>query len=241
MATKGPLISIGPSVRALDPWLPGNPARGKPYQLLSDEERAHLATIASVVRFKKGEVIYSIGAPAKTLFNIISGVVKIYFATAEGQESIVAFLSAEDMLGLATEGKYTNSARALTPVTAYALPTMTLRNKMLKNAFIEYSIIAKLCQDLRVAQRHAFLLVKKHALTKLTMFLQMQEHVQATEEHPEIYLPMDRSDIADYVGLSLGAVSRGFGRLAARGVIQLRDRHHVKITDRKEFEKLAAE
>jgi hypothetical protein len=36
----------------------GNPSPGKMHQLLSDEERARLAVIASVVRFRKGAGIY---------------------------------------------------------------------------------------------------------------------------------------------------------------------------------------
>jgi DNA-binding Lrp family transcriptional regulator len=52
---------------------------------------------------------------------------------------------------------------------------------------------------------------------------------------------MDRSDIADYVGLSPAAVSRGFRDLEARGIIAHRDRRHLKVVDRPAFEKLASE
>ena len=45
----------GPMIYAVNPWLPGNPAKGKRHQLLSDGERAQLAKISSIVRFKKGE------------------------------------------------------------------------------------------------------------------------------------------------------------------------------------------
>ena len=75
------------------------------------------------------------------------------------------------------------------------------------------------------------------------MFLQLQEHVQTDGggHAAEIYLPMDRTDIADYVGMSLAAVSRGFRDLATRRIIRVRDRRHMKIVDRKAFEKLAGE
>jgi CRP-like cAMP-binding protein len=237
MAIRGRIFSGGPLIRALDPWLPG-----KARQLLSEEDRARLATIASVVRFKKGEVIYSVDEPAKFLFNIMSGVVKTYLTASTGQEAIAAFLYPEDLFGLAEEGKYKNSAKALTPVTAYALPTAALRNRLLKDSTLEFQFVAKLCHALREAQRHAFLLSQKHAVTKLAMFLQLQEHVQsAAGKLPEIYLPMRRSDIADYVGMSLAAVSRGFRDLAARGVIKLRDRRHVRLVDRRVLDKLASE
>ena len=45
-------------------------------QLLSEEERARLAVLASIVRLNKGEEIYSEGQRADAVFNIITGVVK---------------------------------------------------------------------------------------------------------------------------------------------------------------------
>jgi len=48
----------GPTIRAVDPWAPST---GKLRQLLSDDERARLAVIASIVRFKRGAEIYCEG------------------------------------------------------------------------------------------------------------------------------------------------------------------------------------
>jgi hypothetical protein len=42
---------------------------------------------------------------------------------------------------------------------------------------------------------------------------------------------MARSDIADYVGFSLAAVSRSFRTLAPRRLISFRDRRHPLIAD----------
>ncbi len=229
----------GPAIRAVDPWLPGNPASARFHQLLNDDERAQLATISTIVRFKKGERIYAEGEPANTIFNIVSGVVKAY--TSSDTDHITAFLYAQDLFGLSEEGRYANSAMAVTPVTAYALPTPALRRELSKDAELEFHVIAKLCHELRQAQRHALLLAQRHALTKLAMFLQLQEHLQTTGETPiaEIYLPMDRKDIAEFVGMSLAAVSRGFRDLVEGGVIRIRERRHVKIVDRGALEKLA--
>jgi len=49
---------------------------------------------------------------------------------------------------------------------------------------------------------------------------------------------MNRSDIGEYIGMSLEAVSRAFGSLTTRGIIKSRDRRHLKIIDRSTFEKI---
>jgi CRP/FNR family transcriptional regulator len=211
------------------------------HQLLSDEERSRLAAIASVVQFKKGAEIYRESDRADAVFNIISGVVKAYTCGPDGKEHVAAFLLPEDVFGLAQEGRYANSLKALTPVTAYRIPITALRSRLTVDAALEFHIIAKLCHELRQAQRHAFLLASKRTLSKLTMFLQMLEQLQTAkgESTSEIYVPMDRSDIAEYIGTTLAAVSRAFRTLTERGILRSRDRRHVNVIDRDAFEKLA--
>jgi DNA-binding transcriptional regulator YhcF (GntR family) len=50
---------------------------------------------------------------------------------------------------------------------------------------------------------------------------------------------MDRSDMAEYVGISLAALSRAFRTLTTRGILQSRDRRHVKVIDHGAFDVLA--
>jgi CRP/FNR family transcriptional regulator len=185
--------------------------------------------------------IYREGGHADAVFNIISGVAKACQRDAGGAEHTVAFLFPDDLFGLAQEGRYMNSIKALTPVTAYRIPVSALRSRLMGDPALEFHVIAKLCHELRQAQRHAFLLASRRTLAKLAMFLQMLEELQAArgETAGEIYLPMDRTDIAEYVGVSLAALSRAFRTLTTRGILQCRDRRHVKVADRDHFDMLA--
>ena len=230
----------GPAIRAFDPWASSS---GRMRQLLTDDERGRLAVMSSVVRYKKGEIIYQEGDPANAVFNLNSGVVTAYRKAPDGSEHVVAFLLAQDLFGLSAEGLYTNSTRALTAVTAYRLPVTALRSRLTKDAELEFHVVCKLCQELRQAQRHAFLLSQRSAVTKLAMFLQLFEQLQIAKGEPtaEIHLPMARSDIAEYIGITLAAVSRAFRTLTKRVIIRVRDRHHVRIVDRSAFEKIAGD
>src|SRR5664279_6530252 len=113
---KIPTDTHGPAIRGVDPWAP---SAGKMRQLLSSEERARLAVLSSIVRFNKGEEIYREGEHADAVFNIITGVVKAYKTAPDGSEHITAFLFPDDLFGLAEEGRYTNSAKAITPLAVY--------------------------------------------------------------------------------------------------------------------------
>jgi CRP-like cAMP-binding protein len=230
----------GPAIRAFDPWAP---SAGHMPHLLTNDERARLAVMASIVRFKKGEVIYREDDPADAVFNIISGVVSAYKKMPDGGEHMVAFLLSDDLFGLAAEGRYTNSAKAITAVSAYRVPVTALRRRLTKDAELEFQVICKLCQELRQTQRHAFLLSQRSAVTKIAMLVQMIEQIQNArgEQTAEVNLPMDRSAIGEYTGLTLSAVSRAFRSLTTRGIITVRNRRHARIIDRPAFEKIAGD
>ncbi len=234
-ATKRP---EKPSLFAIHPWLHSSPGSNR-QQLLSEDDRGQIARAASIVRFAKGGQIYNEGAAAEAVFNIVSGVVATFRALPDG-DHISSFLHPGDLFGLSKEGFYTSAARATTPVVAYKMPLAAI-GRALENPDLSATIIVKLCGELRVAQQHAILLSRKRATTRLAMFLKLQEDLQtdASESISEIHLPMDRSNIAGYLGLSLSAVSRAFRELTAKTIISCRDLHHVKILDRAAFNLLA--
>lgn len=231
----------GPTILAIDPWLPGNPGHGRSHPLLSEEERERLASIATLVRFKKGEEIYAIGENADALFTLEAGVVKTHRPGIDGGEHITAFLFHGDLAGLAEEGNYTDSATAVTNATLYRLPIRPFRRQFSHAALVEFHLVSKLVHDLRLAQRHAFIMGSRSAERKVAMFLQLLEQMQFArhEDVFEIYLPMPRVDIADYLGLSPSALSRAFHHLGRRKIIRMRDVRHAIIEDRDMFDRLA--
>ena len=232
----------GPQIYAAHPWVPGNPEKGARHQLLSDDERARLAKIASITRFKKGDAIYAEGDKADAVFNIISGVV-ITHRKAGDIDYVASFLYPGDLFGLCEEGCYSNAARAATPVVAYKMPLAAVRRALDSDAHLDVNVIIKLCEELREAQRHALLLAQRKATTRLAMFLDLQEHLQIWrgESASEIYLPMNFSAIAAYLAMSPETLSRAFRTMTLDKVVAFRNRHHVKILNRELFDRLVAD
>jgi CRP/FNR family transcriptional regulator len=201
--------------------------------LSTARERTELTLPSSFVRFRKGELLYRGGQPADALFNLITGVVKSYIAVQDGTQHIIAFSFPDDLVGLVLEGKHACSAEALTAVTAYRMPMVAINARLRSDPDLEFHLISQLSHELRQAQAHAFLLSRQRAITRIGLFLRMLETHQKTLRvaSPEIYVPMKRSDIGAYVGISLEAVSRSFRTLVDRGAIAIRDRRYVEITD----------
>jgi CRP/FNR family transcriptional regulator, anaerobic regulatory protein len=220
----------GPSIAAIPLH---ETSGGKITRLLSERERELLARIAATVRFRSGELIYREGEPAAFVYNVSSGVARTYRTLPDSTRALGTFLFPDDLFGLAEEGVYLNSAEAATAMTAYRLPVAALENLLRRDPTLEWHVLVKLCHDLREAQRHTIMLRQQGALARLALFLQMLDRAMEARDggSGEIYLPMTRSDMADYIGLSLAAVSRSFRTLAARHLIKFRDRRHLTIVD----------
>jgi CRP/FNR family transcriptional regulator len=231
--------SDGPSFEVPAIWSAGE----DPRTLLDKDDRAMLAIIATVSRYKKGELICQEGARADYTFNIIAGVVKSYRSQPNRKQQVLSFLFPHDLFGLAEQGRYVNSAAAVSQVILYKVPAAALEARMRRNPSLDFQVICRLCHDLREAQQHAILLSKHHAVAKLGLFLQMLEAHQNTQGHSsqEIQVPMARTDIGAYVNISPEAVTRSLRELVRRGFISVRERRYVKIIDRVGLEEAISE
>jgi CRP-like cAMP-binding protein len=230
----GPVIAAVPFAHA---------GSGATLPLLDADQSARLAHIGSIVEFPKGARFYQEGDEADCIYNVIEGEVKTFCALSSGRRCVTAFLFPGDLAGLAGYGHYVSTAQAVTRVIAYRLPLKALDNLLRSDPELEHRFLCKVCDELRGSQFHAITLCRHDADGKLAMFL--HELDAGLSERPNlggtIPLPMTRSDIANYLGLSLEAVSRSFRKLKHTGLIGIDGRHRVQILDRARFERLVAE
>lgn len=224
--------------------------RGVPFQafagtgrieLLSEPQREQLAQMATVHHIPSRGIIYRAGAIANCLFIIDHGAVKSYRDLSSGKRRIAAFLFSHDLFGLAEAGHYVNTAQAMTPSTVYRLELSRLAEAFQQDSELELRFLCKAVHELRVAQHHTIMVTRRHATARLAMLLRMLERqMQQSPGAQGLEIPMTRSDVANYLGLSLEAVVRATRKLERQGIIDFRDRHHAIILDRQRFEALAA-
>jgi len=210
---------------------------------LTPEERGILASVATVVRLQKGETIYKQGQQANALFNIAKGVAKSHIRQSEKKTKITGFQFPNDIVGIAQNGKYMNSAEAVTSIILYRIYGRSLEKILEGSPGITIKLIRKLWLDLHANHCYTIVLKKRHAVSKVAWFIQDIGRLQRSSANniDEIYLAMNRLDIADYLGISPEAVSRSFRSLIDRGAIHLRDRRHVQIVNEADLEAVASE
>jgi CRP/FNR family transcriptional regulator len=227
-----PVKTVLPSIRAVPL------GTGTATLRLSPRDREHLATIATLMHVAPGTVFYERGREAGAIYNIVSGTVCSFRRLDDSTERVAAFLFADDLFGLSRAGKYVNSTRAVTPVSAFRMPVESLSSLLLRDANLQFRFLCKTAQVLRETQRRALLLTRHDPVERVAMFLALMEDAQG-EKRPDdhvIALPMNRRDIASFLNMTAGSVDAALGALVQRGVITRQDNGSVTVVDRARFE-----
>lgn len=225
----------GPSLRAalFGPGIPDV------VPLLSSEQQAQIADIATVVEFRPGRIVYREGSNAQAVFIVAEGVVKVFRDLPSGRRRVMAFLFADDIFGLAQTGNYVYSVQTITDVRLYRVPMTALTAALRSDGELASQFLCKVTHELRGALRHNVILARRDAVGRLAMFLLMLEQ-NAPRNDSRIALPMKRSDIANYLGLSQESVSRALTRLERSSVIAFDGRHELRVLDRPKFERIVS-
>lgn len=189
-------------------------------------DEAHISqldALAEHIIVETGAALIREGDPAKHVFNITSGSVRVYKLLQDGRRQITGFLFAGDFLGLATGDTYVFAAEALEPVTACRFRKSDFRVLIREVPALEAVLLDRANHELAAAQNQMLLLGRKTALERIATFLldlPSLDPARATKAG-DVHLSMTRSEIADYLGLTVETVSRVFTRLKTSGVIRL--------------------
>ncbi len=208
---------------------------------LSAHEIECLSTIIVQVQVSPHATIFREGDVAAHMFNLFSGTVKLYKLLPDGRRQITAFLSPGDFFGLAVEGGYAYSAEALTPVVLCRFARRKLDGLIEQIPRIEKRLFGLAIDELAAAQDQMLLLGRKTAREKVASFLMMlsRRAVRRGAADNPVALPMSRSDIADYLGLTIETVSRTLTQLKRDGIIGLPDAARAVISDAAELKRIA--
>jgi CRP/FNR family transcriptional regulator len=179
-----------------------------------------------------GRLMFEEGDAAGTVFNISAGEVRLFKLLPDGRRQITGFLRPGDFLGLSSHGAYACSAEALTKVKLCAFRVGELDRLFETFPKIRERLLEKANDELAAAQEQMLLLGRKTAREKLLSFLlgRARNEQDGTYEI-EIRVPMTRTDIADFLGLTVETVSRTFTSLRDDGLIETPTAHRVILTD----------
>ena len=214
-----------------------------PYSLNENE----LETLDQIIDRKrpihKGEEIFQDGQKMQSLYAIRSGTFKTFTVDESGEEQITGFHLAGDLLGFdaIAETEHPSFAKALETSMVCEIPYNTLdalSNNMPK---LKKQILRMMSAEIKTDQEMLTLLNRKNAEQRLATFLRTlsvrynARGLSATE----FRLTMTRSDIGNYIGLTVETISRLLNRFQKSGLIKVNGKL-ITILNTKKLEDCAA-
>lgn len=208
---------------------------------LSSKEQERLRAIAKLVTYPKaGMTIFSRGADAQFVYVVDQGIVRIMRTALNGQRRILAFMVPGDLFGIPDCGLYANTSETVGPVKLHRFSWPKLRQLMTEEPLLQHTLLIKLAHDFRQAQRQMMMLGQQSAHQRLAMFLLdfIRNPDFFDETHARLIVPVNRFDLADYLGTTRETAARAFTRLEEEGLVKRINSHTVEILNMKGLQQL---
>lgn len=244
-------VSGGTSADSLSPSLPRDPSipclscdvrERAVCAVMSDEELVRLSSLTQPQSFKSGETLFFEGDQAGACFIVQDGALKLYKLLPDGRRQITGFLFKGDFLGLSSNDEYAYTAEVLEQTKACVLPSERMDDLIEDYPKLSNRLLNLAAMELASAQEQMLLLGRKTAQERIASFLLWLSHRAADrgEDANPVRVPMSRSDMGDYLGLTVETVSRSITKLKTSGVISLQEGNRVKLNDTAMLEAIAA-
>ena len=183
-----------------------------------------------------GKELVGEGEPAERYSNLLSGVVKLTKTLEDGRQQIVGLQFAPDFVGRPFKAESDVTAEAATGVDLCSFPRAALERMMTEQPGLERRLLQQTLKQLDQAREWMVVLGRKTAAERVASFLLMIarniDPTASADRHEATFdLPMSRTEIADFLGLTIETVSRQFTRLRAENLIRVEDNRHVTVRD----------
>lgn len=198
---------------------------------MADEDLHRLESIVSPMALQPNQTLLRQGDPRRKVYSLTSGMLRLFTDLPDGRRQIAGFLLPGDYLGLVDDDVHSQSAEAVIASNLCAFPIREMELLMSEFPSLRDRLHRMTRVALRQAQDNQLMLGRLAPLEKLASFLlTLDARANGRPHHRQVLrLMMSRTDIADYLGLTIETVSRCFTRLKTQGLIRLPEAHLVEI------------
>lgn len=177
------------------------------------------------------ELLFAEGDPASHVYRIETGAIALNKVLADGRRQVIGFAYPGDLIGLGVEGEHVMNAQAVKPTRVRCLPVSTLRQSIAEDPALGIKLYEALARELAATRDLMLTTGQRSAVERVASFLLAfsRRNRRIGQDPKSFELPMTRTDIGDFLGLTIETVSRTFSKLKQLGLIELPCSSRVKL------------
>jgi CRP/FNR family transcriptional regulator len=184
---------------------------------------------AATVVLETGQCLYHAGERPDAGYIVKSGLLRQAMFLADGRRQIVRFVFPDDVLDWTDAAVMPFSVEAVEHTKVRCISRAQLERMFGRNARAHANWKRLGERRFHEMQSHAVVLGRLSSIERLAYFLIWLSQRTAAAPDGLLHLPMMRGDIADYLGLTVETVSRGFTILRDMGLIDPMSSRHVRL------------
>lgn len=199
---------------------------------LEKNQMEEIMTVTHSISYKKGEIIYRAGDQSTSLYIVNKGRVRIYRLSETGKEQLLRILNPGDFTGelaLFNDTIHEAYASAMVDTSVCTVKRSDFQNLLLKYPTIALKVMAEFSTRLENAEKQTTRLATEKVDTRIALFL--AECIVEDSKDNEITLPMNKKDLASYLGTTPETISRKLLEFETLGYIKQISNKKIQILD----------
>lgn len=210
--------------------------------ILDRTGRRQLQRLATLVTVARGQIVIEEGDGGRDLLVLAEGFVKLWKALPNERRQIVAFRSPGDPISLhRRHTPWPVTAQAVTACNLLRIEWESLRCLTDRYPAIDRALLDLAGDEISSQQDRILTLGRKTAEERLASFILdfCRPFAAASSPAREIYLPVRRPEIAEYLGLTTESVCRDFSRFKRQRIIAMPRPSRIIVLNRPALEAMA--
>jgi CRP-like cAMP-binding protein len=200
------------------------------------EQLAWLDTpLACPSRFAKRRSLFRAGDKAEHIFEVESGAVMVHRILNDGRRQLIEIVFPGGFCGFASGDRHESDCETLTPVVVRVYK----RSELVRYHALSARVAGRLQRQILSLHDHVVSLgrmtAEERVCTLVLRLLESEAQVNDAGGQASQYalsLPLTRTEIADYLGLTLGTVCRTFADLQRRKILETGNhKSEIKVPD----------
>jgi CRP-like cAMP-binding protein len=207
------------------------------FENLNNEELLEIVKTINHKEYTKGDIIFSEGKVANTLYFINEGKIKLYKYTKDGKEQILHVLSEGDFFGeleLIKPSKYGFNSKAIVDSKICTLTKDEMKEIMMKNPEIGIKVLETVGERLSKIESLAQNLATNDVDSRMAYLLTdlMERYGEKIEKNISIELPLSREEMANFIGVTRETISRKLKKFEDEKLIKIVGTKNIIILDK---------